>query len=312
MISGTRRLGPPTGLAAACTVAVLAAGANADFYLSATVGGDRSPSMLLVSGDDDRAARCDEFINPRYAEMAACAAPDRSPGAADAWTSSFDSGWGALAGVAAGYRFGERLRVELEADYGRVDVDTASPIIAPSGVAYDSIATPELARAYERIGAADFLGVFVNVYWDMPNRTRFTPFLGVGAGVGFAAMEYDVLWERTDNLDDVIYAGAGLPNEDEIRRNLVGGDTRARAKLRDRLGAAHLTAGVGYALTERLSLELRARYVRAAEFGDGGSYITLRGHASGLRRDGSEPVRWQVETADTERLRVGLRLHYRL
>ena len=311
-MSHPARLGTHRALAAACTVVLLAAAANADFYLGAALGGDRSPSMLLVSGDDDRAARCDEFINPRYAEMPACTAPDRSPGAADAWTSSFDSGWGALAGLAAGYRFAERFRIELEADYGRVDLDNASPIIAPSGVAYDSIATPELARAYERIGTADFLGLFVNLYWDMPNRTRFTPFVGVGAGAGFATMEYDVLWERTDNLDEVIYAGAGLPNEDEIRRNLIGGDTRARERLRDRLGVAHVTAGVAYALTERLSLELRARYVRSAEFGDGGSYITLRGHASGLRRDGSEPVRWQVETDDTERLRVGLRLNYRL
>ena len=63
-------------------------------------------------------------------------------------------------------------------DYGRVDLDTASPIIAPSGVAYESIATPELARAYERIDTADFLGLFVNGYWDMPNRSRFTPFVG--------------------------------------------------------------------------------------------------------------------------------------
>ena len=127
-------------------------------------------------------------------------------------------------------------------DYGRVDLDAASPIIAPSGVAYESIATPELARAYERIGTADFFGLFVNVYWDIPNRSRFTPYVGVGAGVGFAAMEYDVLWERTDHLDEVVRAGAGLPNEDEIRRNLVGGDTRARERLRDRLGAAHVTA----------------------------------------------------------------------
>ncbi len=162
---------------------LLAAAANADFHPGAALGGDRSPSTLLVSGDDDRAARCDEFINPRYADMPACTAPDRNPGAADAWTSSFDSGWGALAGLAAGYRFAERFRIELEADYG------------------------------------------------MPTRTRFTPFVAVGAGADFATMEYDVLWERTDNLDEVMYAGAGLPNEDE--RQVETDDTeRLRVGLR--------------------------------------------------------------------------------
>ena len=299
-------------VALASTAVLLAAETNAGFYLGAAVGGDRSPSMHLVSGDDDRASRCDEYINPRYAELPACTAPDRSVGAADAWSSRFASAWGAQSGVAIGYRLGERYRIELEADYGSIGLDTSSPIIAPSGVPYDSIAAPELANAYERIGNAEFLGLFVTAYLDMPNGTRFTPFVGIGAGVGLASMDYDVLWERTDNLDDVVYAGAGLPNEDEIRRNLVGGDTRARQRLRDRLSAAHITVGVAYALTERVSLEIRARHLRSSEFRDSGSYITLRGHPSELRRDGSEPVRWHVGTENTSRTHVGLRLNYRL
>ena len=299
-------------LALACTAALFGTETKAGFYLGAAVGGDRSPSMHLVSGDDDRASRCDEYINPRYAELPACTAPDRSVGAADAWSSRFASAWGALAGVAVGYRFRERFRVELETDYGSVGLDTSSPIIAPSGVPYDSIAAPELADAYERIGNAEVLGLFVTAYVDFPNRSRFTPFVGLGAGVGLASMDYDVLWERTDNPDDVIYAGAGLANEDEIRRNLVGGDTRARQRLRDRLNTVHLTVGVGYALTERVSLEIRVRHLWSSEFGDGGPYITLRGHPSELRRDGSEPVRWNVGTEDTSRIHVGLRLNHRL
>ncbi|MDE0422865.1 MAG: hypothetical protein OXK76_18515 [Gammaproteobacteria bacterium] len=295
----------------ASAAALLATETNAGFYLGAAVGGDRSPSMLLVSGDDDRATRCDEFINSRYAELPECTALDRSVGAADAWSSEFASAWGAQAGVAVGHRFG-RFRVELEGDYGNVGLDTSSPIIAPSGVPYTRIAAPELADAYERIGSVKSLGLFVSAYVDIPNRTRFTPFVGIGAGVGLASMDYDVLWERTDNLDDVIYAGAGLPNEDEIRRNLVGGDTRARQRLRDRLSAAHITVGVAYALTERVSLEIRARHLRSSGFRDSGSYITLRGHPSELRRDGSEPVRWNVGTEDTNRAHVGLRLTYRL
>ena len=310
---GRQRAGRRPLVVALATIAVLlGAETNASFYLGAAVGGDRSPSMRLVSGDDDRASRCDEYINPRYAELPACTAPDRSVGAADAWSSRFASAWGAQSGAAVGYRLGERYRIELEADYGSVGLDTSSPIIAPSGVPYDTVAAPELADAYERIGNAEFLGLFVSAFVDIPNRSRFTPFVGIGAGVGFASMDYDVLWERTYNLDDVIYAGAGLANEDEIRRNLISGDTRARQRLRDRLNAVHLTVGVGYALTERVSLEIRARHLWSSEFGDGGSYITLRGHPSELRRDGSEPVRWHVATKDTNRSHVGVWLNYRL
>ena len=62
----------------------------------------------------------------------------------------------------------------------------------------------------------------------------------------------------------------------------------------------------------RFVIPTRDRQAWTAKFSDGGSYITLRGHTSGLRGDGREPVRWHVGTADTDRFRVAMRLNYRL
>ena len=87
-------------VALTCAAALRAVETSAGFYLGASVGADRSPSMRLVSGDDDRATRCDEYVNPRYAELSACTTSDRSIRAADAWASRFASAWGAQAGVA--------------------------------------------------------------------------------------------------------------------------------------------------------------------------------------------------------------------
>ena len=58
-------------------------------YARAVFGANVARGLLLNTFDNDRAARCDEFVNPRYAEVAACTTPGRGAGAVDAWSSAF-------------------------------------------------------------------------------------------------------------------------------------------------------------------------------------------------------------------------------
>ena len=71
-----------------------------------------APGVELLGNSNDRASRCDEFINPRFAEVAGCTEPNRGSGAG--WKTTYDRAAGILAGLSAGYRFGGRLRVEAE------------------------------------------------------------------------------------------------------------------------------------------------------------------------------------------------------
>ena len=44
--------------------------------------------MELLGNSNDRASRCDEFINPRFAEVAGCTEPNRGSGAG--WKTTYD------------------------------------------------------------------------------------------------------------------------------------------------------------------------------------------------------------------------------
>lgn len=289
---------------------LLAPGAKGEVYVAAELGPHFAPGLSLRAGDTDRASRCDEFVNPRYAELEGCTDPDRGAGAVDSWQSEFDRAWGLFAGAAIGYRFRDRFRVELEAFHREADYDESSNILDPSGVAFTQIFGAELPQAYERVGKVSASGAFLNLYLELPGSDRFTPFLGIGPGLGFTRMDYGALWGRSADPNTVETA-RGLPNEDEVRRNLAGTVSSVDHQLRDLLHGYQVLFGVDCKLTEALSVELRGRWMDLSDFTDRGDYDRLRSHVSNLRRDGSEPVRYRVSSGDMESFSVALRLNYR-
>lgn len=287
-----------------------AASARAEFYLAAELGIHGAPDLLLQSGDTDRASRCDEFVNPRFREVEGCTTSARGDGAVDDWLSRFDGAQGFVAAGAVGLRLADRWRVELELLHRDTRVDQSTSILNPEGTAFTRIFGAELPRASETIDNLATRNVFANVYLDWPNPTPLTPFAGIGVGIAFADLDYAALWQRSGDPADVDSA-QGLPNEDEVRRNLAGTVSRAADRLRDKLRGYQLLAGVDYQLSNDLVLTVQGRLARFVAFEDGGVYDLLRSHVSGLRRDGSEPVRYRVKTEDTGFLAVGLRLRKR-
>ena len=289
---------------------LLAGVADAGVYLSGEAGAARSASLLLRSGDTDRASRCDEFVNPRYAEIASCTSPDRGDGAVDDWQSEFGRGWGAAGAAALGYRLRERFRIELEGLHQTVDLDDSANILSPEGTPFAQSFGAELPRADETIGRIDSRGLFANVLIDFPNASRFTPFLGAGVGAVAARLRYGAWWERSRD-PSLVETARGLPNEAEVRRNLAGTISRTDDRLRDRLRGYQLLFGIRYRLRTHLELELRGRWTDLSAFRDGGEYKALRSHVSNLRLDGSEPVFYRTSTDDLRFFNVGLRLNYR-
>ena len=291
------------GVLAAC-VGAACGQAEARFYISGQLGGHVYSEIQLQGGDTDRAARCDEFVNPRYAEVPACTASDRGVGAVDDWMSAFDRAIGFDGGLAIGVERA-RLRLELEFFHSVAAVDQSASILSPEGRPFTAVFGSELPQAQERLGRLRSRQVFVNGYWRFPNATRFTPFVGVGVGVANARMEYRAVWRRSDDPSTVRTA-AGLPNEAEVKRNLTGTVSRAEDVLSDRLRGYQLLLGVEYRLRERWTLAAVGRWMRFGAFEASGAYDQLRDHASNLRRDGSEPVTYRVRTADTSRFAFGV------
>ena len=292
--------------------------AGADFYLRGELGANFSEDLKLSTRDNDRAAYCDGFVNPQYPEIRECTTPNRAIGAVDAWTSNFDDAFGIFAGVAVGRQFGQRLRVELEYFYREANVDQTAPIISPSGRPYTELFGPELPQAEERLRDLIAHNLFANAYLDFPNASRLTPYVGLGVGVGWTALDHSALWRRSNDPATIERTtekakNLGLSNEaaERLRHNLAGTESITRDKLKDTLFGYQVLAGLDYALTRSLSLGVLARWVDFGRFADGGSYRQLRDHVSNLRRDLSEPVMYRVQTPDITFFAVSLSLTFR-
>ncbi len=271
-----------------------AAQSASGFYLSQEIGPNLAPGVELLGNSNDRASRCDEFINPRYAEVPGCTDPNRGSGAG--WKTAFDRAAGVLAGLAAGYRFGGRLRVEAEWFHRESGYDRTAPVTSATGDTLGKLGG-EIQRADNRLGSISSHNVFANVFVDFPGRSRLTPFVGFGGGVGLTELDYGDLWARNPD-PAAIATAAGLPNEAEIRQNLAATTSSTQVELEDRLPAYQLLGGVDYAMSDAVSLGVKVRWVRSGRFlAEGIEWERLRSHPSQLRLDGSEPVTFRIRTA---------------
>ena len=276
----------------------LAAGAasaqsGSGLYLSLEVGLNVAPSVELLGKSTDRASRCDEFINPLYAGIAGCTDPNR--GSSSGWKTDYDSAMGILAGGAIGYRIGGRLRVEAEWFHRASGYNQTSPVASATGDTFAKL-DGEIQRAEDRIGDISSHNLFANAYVDFPNNGRLTPYVGIGGGIGLTQLDYGDLWARNPD-PNAISTGAGLPNEAEVRQNLAGTTTSKQAELHDRLIGYQVLGGVDYALSDAVSLGVKARWVRYGRFSSEDiEWERLRSHPSQLRLDGSEPVTFRIRT----------------
>ncbi len=298
------------------------------FYISTDIGLNVASGIDTNGYSNDRASVCDEYINPMYDQVEGtmgygdynCTGPNR--GSTGDWQNNFDSATGILAGAAVGYSFAKGhpnsplsgLRVELEYFYRQSKYDQTSDVKDASGESGDKLAQ-ELVTATDRIGSMDSHNIFGNVYYDFANTSRFTPYIGIGGGVGVTNMEYGSLWAR-NSAASRITTGAGLDNVDDIRNNLAGKASFEDTIFSDTLWGLQILFGVDYAVTEAMSLGLKGRWVRFNSFDSGqGSLVwdPLRGHPPNLRLDESEPVSGGIETTNNIQffgISVNMKYHF--
>ena len=305
-----------TAAPAAVIILCLALPAQAGLYVSGDFGMNFGASLDSNGASNDRASICDEYINPRYASVAddgqgkSCTDPGRGLG--DGWDNRFSSDDGPLFALALGYRLpGSAFRTELEYFYRDTGYDETAPIPSAVGVNQDKIAQ-EIVTATDRIGSLVSHNLFANLYLDFAGTGALTPYVGAGVGLGFAEVDYGSVWARNPDAG-AIRTGAGLPNVDEIRRNLAGTTSVADEDLTDTLFGYQLIAGLDYRLTDHLSAGLKARWVRFEDFRDGGVvWDPLRSHPPYLRKGGAdrEKVDGVLKLRDVELFGISLNLKY--
>ena len=306
--------------------------AHEGVYISSDIGLNMASGLETTGYSNDRASVCDEYINPRYNEVEGSGAVDSATkgtpysqynctgdrGGTGDWKSKFDSATGILAGAAVGYSFARQhpnsplggLRVELEYFYRQSNYDQ-SKVPVGQEESRDKL-QQEVVRATDRIDNMTSHNIFGNLYYDFANTSRFTPYIGLGGGMGVTDMAYSSVWARNSDASR-IETGYGLPNASQIRQNLAGTVSVAEHTLTDTLWGLQILFGVDYAVTEAMSLGLKGRWVRFNSFDSGQGPLVwdpLRGHAPNVRRDGSEPVAGGFKTDNIEFFGISLNMKY--
>ena len=298
--------------------------ADSPFYLAAELGGNFASALQTSGTSNDRASACDEFINPMFATVTRSAGYEHynctgaQRGRGSGWKNGFDRAGGLVAGAVLGYRLSQRFperfwgrfSVELEYLYRDTDYDHTADVPGASGATGDKLAQ-EIVKATDRIGRITSHYALLNLRLDFANASRYTPYVGIGVGGGRTGIEYASLWARNPNAD-AIATGDGLPNADEIRRNLAGSTSSAQVRLSDTQRGYQVLFGIEYALSDTASLGLKGRWLRWSAVEDEAfAWDPLRSHVPNLRRDLSEPVVGYFPAGQMELLGVGLTLTYR-
>lgn len=292
--------------------------AGSGFYFSSEMGANFAPGMDMKGTGYDGSSECDELINPWAQEKPRCAI--QVPGG---WKSDVDGASGILAGAAVGYRLRDRypdgpwarFRVELEYFYRESEYNQTSSVVSGTGSDIAKL-DGEIQRATDRIGSLTSHNLFGNLYFDFINDSRFTPYIGFGAGAGFTNADYGSLWQRNSDWTKITSVNsdwntAGNPNRREtIQRNLAGTASSVQTELSDTLFGYQILFGVDYALTESVSLGAKGRWITFSSFSDTVVWNPLRSHPPNRRLDGSQPVFGRIETDDISLFGVTLNLKY--
>ena len=92
------------------------------------------------------------------------------------------------------------FRVELEYFYRQSNYDQTADIpLGGVGTQQARNSADEIVQATDRIGSMTSHNLFGNLFYDFSNTSRFTPYIGIGGGVGFTNMEYGSVWARNED-----------------------------------------------------------------------------------------------------------------
>ncbi|MGI9558633.1 MAG: outer membrane protein [Thermodesulfobacteriota bacterium] len=223
------------------------------------------PNTFKTEGDTGYIASANYFADitaTSIAEGGECARGDK-------WDNENSLKPGIFAGLHFGYAFGN-FRAEGEYSYRNNSYDSHTDTVLPRK-------REELVEANQKVSISSH-SAFVNFYFDFVNDSRFTPYLGAGAGFAQMNMLYDAVFTR--NTDP-----AALPDFDEHGDSTPDAATstssHGRKWVDDTVFGWQVISGTDYMIDNNWSLGLKLRYQNFGEFESGGHlWDQLRSHES--------------------------------
>lgn len=253
--------------------------------------------------------RCDELLYPPSVSppLGDPACSDYMPRTA---SNEFNPGNGPTGGFMMGYATG-RLRFEME--YLNTSLGSAESLVGGSTNTVLQTKSSEWSVDYppsERIGDYTIRQMFANVYYDFPNRTRWTPF--IGAGVGWASTEFNYYLQFIRKpVAEYLQLEFDPDWPEEAKRAAAGTASILDTDPSENIFGYQVLAGLDYELSERMTVGFT---VRRAEFDDVGHeavYDIVRSHA-GVLADGVTPFNNEMEFSGIgyQALTISLKYHF--
>ena len=239
------------------------------FYIGSDMGINFASSLDLFYSDNDLPSRCDQVLFDSDADTGS-ACPS-----GDSLSSSFSGADGIMAGMFGGYKYKD-FRLELEYLYRNSNYNEDANVNSANGQSLEKL-TGEISQAVDRINQARSNNIFANVYYDIPVNSRFSPYLGVGAGVSVTDFGYSFTFTRNTDPDEI--DESSVPDGSmEQRTTLAGTSSTLDTTLTDTIFTFQVLGGVDYWLSNNLALGVKGRWVWFDSFSDSATLDQLRSH----------------------------------
>ena len=308
-----RRCAVSTAVLIACLLAGTAAGAQDDHrgaYVGLNMGLTSSARLDSSLSAVTNPTKCDRLL---YDDPALV--PSSAPECTDTTlrqlsSNGFSPGPGFTGGLSAGYAFG-RPRIEFEYR-ARTQGGDVSPLIESTtnqAVVSKALEWSPAAPPTESISNYRVHQVFANLYFDFPNDSRWTPFLGAGGGMARTDFRYTRRLVRK-TLDQG-YQDVEPPLTLADRPAAAAGTVSLlQPDLSGALPGFQVLGGLDYALGERTSIGLKAHWSRFGELAQDVVWSIIRSHEP-VRADGTTPFSGTVRVDSFQYWGVTLGLKYR-
>ncbi len=253
--------------------------------------------------------RCDELLYPPSVSppVGDPACSDYTPRTA---ANEFNPGSGSTGGFMVGYATG-RLRFEME--YLNTSLGSDESLVGGTTNTVLQTKSSEWSveqPPFERIGDYTIRQLFANVYFDFPNKSRWTPFIGAGMGWASAEFNYYLQFIRKPEAEYLqIEFDPDWP--EEAKRAAAGTASILDTNPAENIFGYQVLAGVDYELSESMTLGFTVRRAEFDDIGHEAVYDLVRSHA-GVLADGVTPFNLEYDFSGIgyQALTISLKYHF--
>jgi len=216
-------------------------------------------------------------------------------------TNSFDLSTGFLGGVSVGYAL-DRFRVEFEYLNRSHGGDSSLWRTPGENVALvdknDEVS--QIDPPSERVSDFSAHQFFLNAYYDFLNASRWTPYVGAGVGWARTSLDYQARFLRKT-------VEQGYPADKP--QAAAGTLSLLNSEFTDTLFGFQFMGGLDYALTEKVSIGMKARWASFQDLEGDTVWTLIRSHKP-VRADGTTPYDSTLTFSDIQYWALSFGLKY--